>query len=141
MVTNRLLVRIVTEIRKIMIERGVSSRQLEKMCNNLGYPVTRSKILRAFSVENAKQSFLNNTDDTIEATLIAFGCTGEDILNRILHEDDLFNFDPLQSHLSDDLIAFVNSPEAVPYLKLAYAQYKAKLAKKEIEDLQHVLDF
>ena len=137
MVTRRLLIRIVTEIKTIMVERGLSSRQLAELCNEKGYDkVTRSKILRAFYVENKKQFFLNNTDDTIEGVLATLGFTGDDVLHRIL-EDDKEDTNPFKnSGLSEEVIEFIQNKEAEPYLRLAYAQYQNKKVQAELERLQ-----
>ena len=141
MVTRRLLIRIVSEVRKIMQEKELSSRQLSEMCDKKGYHgVTRSKILRAFYVTDNRQNFLNNTDDTIEATLDTLGYTGDDILNRILDEDnDIINVFH-QTELQQEVINFIRKPEAEPYLRLAYAQYKNNMAKKEMEEIQNMID-
>lgn len=141
MVTRRLLIRIVSEIRKIMQEKELSSRQLSEMCEKKGYPgATRSKILRAFYITDGRQNFLNNTDDTIEATLDTLGYTGDDILNRILDEDnDIINVFH-QTGLPQEVINFIRKPEAEPYLRLAYAQYKNNMAKKEMEEIQNLID-
>lgn len=137
MVTRRLLVRIVEEIRRVFGERGISSRELSELCGKHGYDkITRSKILRAFYVEEGRQFFLNNTDDTIEGVLDVLGVTGDDILERILKEDN----DPTKeipgTNLPQEVIEFIKTKEAEPYLKLAYAQYKTQQNKKELERLQ-----
>lgn len=137
MVTRRLLVRIVTEIKTIMVERGLSSRQLAELCNENGYDkVTRSKILRAFYVESNKQFFLNNTDDTIEGVLSTLGFTGDDVLHRILEEDKEDPNPFKNSGLPEEVINFIQTKEAEPYLQLAYAQYKNMKIKKEMQRLQ-----
>lgn len=137
MVTKRLLIRIVSEIKKIMSERKMSSRELAELCEKKGFTgVTRSKILRAFYVEDGRQFFLNNTDDTIEAALTVLGYTGDDVLKRILDEDnDIINVH-VTSNLPQEIVNFIRSTEAEPYLKLAYAQYKNVKAQEELKMLQ-----
>ncbi len=136
MVTSRLLIRIMSEIKSIMEEKELSSRELSYMCEKKGHPeVTRSKILRAFYVGEGKQNFLNSTDDTIEGVLDALGYTGEDILMRILKKD----CDPKevpeepQSNFPEEIIDFISKDEALPYLELSYAQYNKVRAEQEYE--------
>lgn len=140
MVTRRLLIRIAKEIRQIMEEKGLSSRQLSEMCEKKGYKdVTRSKILRAFYVDEGRQFFLNNTDDTIEGVLDTLGYTGDDILKRILDKDnDIVNIFH-QTELPQEVINFLRSKEAEPYIRLAFAQYKSDKIKKELEVLRKQL--
>lgn len=142
MVTKRLLLRIVSEIKTIMEEKGLSSRELSEMCNKAGYDaVTRSKILRAFYITEGRQFFLNNTDDTIEAVLSTLGYTGDDVLKRILDKDnDLTNVFH-ETDLPQEVINFIRSKEAEPYLKLAYAQYQNVEAKKKLEELKKQIPF
>ena len=141
MVTRRLLVRIVTEIRKIMTERGISSRELADLCAKKGFnTVTRSKILRAFYVTEGRQFFLNNTDDTIEAALTVLGYTGDDLLKRIFEKDENIVYVQNETELPQEVINFIRTKEAEPYLKLAYAQYKNMLAQKELENIQREIE-
>lgn len=135
MITRRLLVRIVTEIKKIMDEKDVSSRELEDMCKKNGFPtVTRSKILRAFYVGNGKQFFLNSTDTTIEAVLTSLGYTGDDVIDRIVKTD---NHVEVSCNVSNEIREFVQNQEAVPYLKMAYTQFKLNQAKIEFEKIRN----
>lgn len=137
MVTKRLMLRIVKEIKKIMEEQRLSSRKLTDLCNQTGHKTTRSKILRAFYTDEGKQFFLNNTDDTIEAVLSTLNLSGDDILKRILDEDNNITHIVSQTELPQEIINFIRTKEAEPYLKLAYAQYKKAEAQKEVERIQN----
>lgn len=135
MVTRRLLLRIVTEIKTLMEEKELSSRELAEMCNKRGFEgVTRSKILRAFYTGENRQFFLNNTDDTIEAVLTTLGYTGEDILDRILRKDNKVN--DVVERTPVEIIDFVRDKKSIPYLKMAYAEYKLNGAREEYERLK-----
>ena len=134
-VTRRLLLRIVTEIKTLMEEKELSSRELAEMCNEKGFEgVTRSKILRAFYTGENRQFFLNNTDDTIEAVLTTLGYTGEDILDRILQKDNEVN--DVVERTPVEIINFVKDKKSIPYLKMAYAEYKLNGAREEYERLK-----
>lgn len=137
---NRLLLRVVSEIRQIMLEKRLSSRELEEACKKKGFKkVTRSKIIRAFYIEEGRQFFLNNTDDTIEGVLAATGYTGNDILKRLLNEGNRNFVRDGEGTLPREISDWAKTKEAEPYLKLAYAQYKRAQADKEYERLRKEL--
>lgn len=135
---NRLMIRIVSEIKKIMDEKHLSSRDLEAICEKHGFKgVTRSKIIRAFYTGEGRQFFLNSTDDTINAVLTSLGYTGDDILKRLLYGNlELANGD---GTFNKELREFLKNDNFIPYLKLAYAQCKADETKKELEKIQEQL--
>ena len=137
---NRILLRIMDEIRRVMIEKRLSSRELSERCQKLGYTkVTRSKIIRALYLSPGRQYFLNNTDDTIEGVLAALGYTGDDILKRVLATEERLKIRRSEDTLPKEIADFIKTKEAEPYLKLAYAQYKKVQAQRELERLQKEL--
>ena len=99
--------------------------------------ITRGKVQRTFWPDEGANSYINHLDDYIECALTIIGLTSDDILNKVIQTDrrgipkDLL-----------DVIEWSRRPEALPYLKLAYAQFKldeatreANRIKKEIEEL------
>ena len=116
---RRPMERILNEISNILTARGYSIRKLEEKLSDMGYDVNRGKIYRTFYDAKGTRVFLEGYDDTIEIVLKALDLTSDDIIRRCLGEDREMN------PYDKEVINFLSTPEAMPYLRLAYAQYLA----------------
>ena len=127
--TRRPILEVVREISRRLKLRGYSIRRVEADLKKIGITnINRGKIIRLFYVsEKNNQDFLNNADDTIEAVLTLLDLTSQDIYQTLLEQCTDYN---------TEMIDFIQTPEAVPYLKQAYNQYKADKLESEIKQLQ-----
>ena len=127
--TRRPILEVVREISRRLKLRGYSIRRFEADLKKIGITnINRGKIIRLFYVsEKNNQDFLNNADDTIEAVLTLLDLTSQDIYQTLLEQCTDYN---------TEMIDFIQTPEAVPYLKQAYNQYKADKLESEIKQLQ-----
>jgi len=129
------LMTIIKEIERIIKEKKYTVRSLEQELDRAGYDeITRGKIYRTFYTKDGRQFFLNSADETIEAVLTVLGLTSEDIMRNIVNKDNSIYTGELK-----EIMDWANKPEAEPYLKLAYAQYKKKLMELEVERIQKAL--
>lgn len=135
MFNRRPLMLIIKEIENKIKEKEFSVRSLEYELDKRGYKeINRGRIYRTFYIKEGAQSFLNGTDDTIEGVLTVLGITSEDLMRDIIRREE--------SNYPEDvkeIMEFVRKPEAIPYLKLAYAQYRAKQAALEVERIEKEL--
>ena len=134
MYNRRPIMDIMSLIHSIIKEKGYSARSMSESMEALGFESNRGKIDRAFYSGKDKQVYIQNLDDTIEGVLAVFGMTAEDLYEILLKKERESIPDELQ-----EIVAFTRKPEAIPYLKLAYAQYKAKKASQEVERMQRAL--
>ena len=135
MFNRKPLMSIIKEIERLIKEKKYTIRSLEQELDRAGYDeITRGKIYRTFYTKDGRQFFLNSADETIEAVLTVLGITSEDVMRNIIHEDDMVYTGELK-----EIMDWVHRPEAEPYLKLAYAQYKTHLMAQEVERMQKAL--
>lgn len=127
--TRRPILEVVREISRRLKLKGYSIRRVEADLKKIGITnINRGKIIRLFYVsEKNNQDFLNNADDTIEAVLTLLDLTSQDIYQTLLEQCTEYD---------TEMINFIQSPEATPYLKQAYNQYKADKLEGEIKQLQ-----
>lgn len=128
---------IVDKIRELIKEKNYGALSLANKIQSLGISedVNRGRIERAFYSGQSKLSYIASLDETIEAVLTVFGLTNEDLYNMLLDNPPEIKFD-----LGDEMLEFVNNPEAVPFLKNALTQYKIHKAEQEIEKLRKELN-
>ena len=88
-------------------------------------------IYRTFYTKDDAQYFLNSADDTIEAVLTVLGITSEDLMQSIISKEEETYPDEIK-----EIMEFVRKPESMPYLKLAYAQYKVNVAEENVKRLE-----
>jgi len=135
MYNRRPLLTIVKAIERKIKERDYSIRSLEQELDKKGYDkITRGKIFRTFYTKDGRQFFLNSADDTIEAVLDVLGMTAEDVMRDILQREENEYPEDVK-----EIFKFARKPEALPYLRLAYAQYKAREAELEVERIKEEL--
>ena len=127
--TRRPILEVVREISRRLKLKGYSIRRVEADLKKIGINnINRGKIIRLFYVSGKNnQDFLNNADDTIEAVLTLLDLTSQDIYQTLLEQSTEYD---------TEMINFIQNPEAVPYLKQAYSQYKADKLESEIKQLQ-----
>ena len=135
MYNRRPLLMIIKEIENKIKEKEFSVRSLEWELDRHGFKnINRGKIYRTFYTKDDGQYFLNSADDTIEAVLTILGLTAEDLMRTIIKkEEDKYPED------IKEIMDFVHSPESLPYLKLAYAQYKANIAQDNVKRLREAI--
>lgn len=135
MYNRRPLLMIIKEIENKIKEKEFSVRSLEWELDRHGFKnINRGKIYRTFYTKDDGQYFLNSADDTIEAVLTILGLTAEDLMREIIKkEEDKYPED------IKEIMEFVHSPESLPYLKLAYAQYKANIAQDNVKRLREAV--
>ena len=135
MYNRRPLLMIIKEIENKIKEKEFSVRSLEWELDRHGFKnINRGKIYRTFYTKDDGQYFLNSADDTIEAVLTILGLTAEDLMREIIKkEEDKYPED------IKEIMEFVHSPESLPYLKLAYAQYKANIAQDNVKRLREAI--
>lgn len=123
---RRPMERILNEISSILSARGYSIRKLEEKLHDIGYDVNRGKIYRTFYDARGTRVFLEGYDDTIEVVLKALDLSSDDIIRRCLGEER-----EMTPH-DREIVNFLSTPEAMPYLRLAYAQYQAMKSTMEL---------
>ena len=135
MYNRRPLLLIIKEIEKRIKEKDFSVRSLEWELNERGFKnINRGKIYRTFYTKDDAQYFLNSADDTIEAVLTVLGITSEDLMQSIISKEEETYPDEIK-----EIMEFVRKPESMPYLKLAYAQYKVNIAEENVKRLEQAI--
>lgn len=135
MYNRRPLLLIIKEIEKRIKEKDFSVRSLEWELNERGFKnINRGKIYRTFYTKDDAQYFLNSADDTIEAVLTVLGITSEDLMQSIISKEEETYPDEIK-----EIMEFVHKPESMPYLKLAYAQYKVNIAEENVKRLEQAI--
>ena len=135
MYNRRPLLLIIKEIEKRIKEKDFSVRSLEWELNERGFKnINRGKIYRTFYTKDDAQYFLNSADDTIEAVLTVLGITSEDLMQSIISKEEETYPDEIK-----EIMEFVRKPESMPYLKLAYAQYKVNVAEENVKRLEQAI--
>ena len=135
MFNRRPLMLIIKEIESRIKEKEYSVRSLEYELDKRGYKnINRGRIFRTFYTKEGAQAFLNGADDTIEGVLTVLGTTSEDLMRDIICKEESKYPEEIR-----EIMEFIKKPEALPYLKLAYAQYKAKQAELYVEKIEREL--
>lgn len=135
MYNRRPLLLIIKEIEKRIKEKDFSVRSLEWELSQRGFNnINRGKIYRTFYTKDDAQYFLNSADDTIEAVLTVLGITSEDLMQSIISKEEETYPDEIK-----EIMEFVRKPESMPYLKLAYAQYKVNVAEENVKRLEQAI--
>lgn len=135
MYNRRPLLMIIKEIENKIKEKEFSVRSLEWELDRHGFKnINRGKIYRTFYTKDDGQYFLNSADDTIEAVLTILGLTAEDLMREIIKKEENKYPEDIK-----EIMDFVHSPESLPYLKLAYAQYKANIAQDNVKRLREAI--
>ena len=132
METNRRPVsRITREIYKIIKEKNYSIRSISDKAQKLGYDyMNRGVVNRNFYEGVDKQLFITKLDDYIEAILAVVGLTSDDLFERLLTNTEI------NPSIPKEISNFVNNEEALPYIKIAYIQYKKDKLEKELQALK-----
>ena len=123
-------------IRKEIKDKNWSILRFADEAQKRGFDkITRGKVQRTFWPEQGANSYINHLDDYIECALTIIGLTTDDVLNKVIQTDrrgipkDLL-----------DVIEWSRRPEALPYLKLAHAQFKLDEAKREAEQVKKEIE-
>ena len=127
--------KVITEVYKIIKEKNYSIRSISEKAQSIGCDyMNRGVVGRNFYEGADKQLFIKKLDDYIEAILTVTGLTNDDLFRRIIR-GDIEN-----EMIQRDVIGFINNPESIPYIKMAYIQYKRDKLEEELRDLKLKMD-
>ena len=127
--------KIVAEVYKIIKERNYSIRSIADKAQEIGFKyMNRGVVDRNFYEGAEKQLFIKKLDDYIEAILTVVGLTNEDLFKRAIEEEITDGI------INRDIIRFVRNPESLPYIKMAYIQYKKDKLEEELQNIKSEID-
>ncbi len=128
---RRPIEKIVLEVYKIIKEKNYSLRSISEKARSAGFEyMNRGVVGRNFYEGADKQLFIKKLDDYIEAILTVTGFTNEDLFKRIIRPD------LLDEGIQEEIVAFIRNPKALPYIKMAYIQYKKDKLEEELRKLK-----
>ena len=123
--------KVVREVSKIIKEKNYSIRSISEKAQSIGFEyMNRGVVGRNFYEGAEKQLFIKKLDDYIEAILTVTGFTNDDLFKRIIRPDIL------ETGIQEELALFVRDPVSLPYIKMAYIQYKKDKLEEELRSLK-----
>ncbi len=123
--------KVVTEVYKIIKEKNYSIRSISDKAQRAGFDyMNRGVVGRNFYEGAEKQLFIKKLDDYIEAILTVTGFTNDDLFKRIIRPE------LLDSGIQEEIALFIRNPDSLPYIKMAYIQYKKDKLEEELRNLK-----
>ena len=126
----------VKTLEKAIRDSGLSYREIERRANALGYDINLWKILSVSKSDTERIKLLSTLDSYIEPILDV----PTDFILRMAEEvQDKKTRNRTSSWIHPDLRAFMENPEARPYIELAYTNYQRDKLDEQRKQLEEQL--
>lgn len=130
----------VKTLEKAIRDSGLSYREIERRANALGYDINLWKILSVSKSDTERIKLLSTLDSYIEPILDVLEYSPTDFILRMAEEvQNRKTKRKTSSWIHPDLRAFMENPEARPYIELAYTNYQRDKLDEQRKQLEEQL--